>query len=94
MTTRALCAFAQNIFLRDLRAFVVKIVLWLRRSRAGTFVVEFISTSTNTSHDHDLRLQGRQRFLGEAFDLLLAFWIVRDHELQADVRDADSEKFS
>jgi len=35
MTTRALCAFGRKIFLRDLRAFVVKIVFWLRLSRAG-----------------------------------------------------------
>ncbi|HXK29633.1 MAG TPA: hypothetical protein VJ646_15390 [Candidatus Binatia bacterium] len=35
MTTRDLCAFARKIFLRDLRAFVVKTVFWLRLAALG-----------------------------------------------------------
>ena len=46
-------------------------------------------------HEHETRsrrLQLRQRFLGEALDLFLALRIVRDHELQADVDDADGDE--
>jgi hypothetical protein len=47
----------------------------------GNFVI--------AAHDPILRFKQRQRLLGKFFDLFAPLGIVRDHELQPYVHDAD-----